>query len=219
MKCQVWSAPQTRLWFSVSVFSKKRKGKIKRETWVCRGLHAIQSNPELSDSKQQCEWYASYDSCDGCHYRIKSRQPSCNCGKASFALVTKTIHDATHQRIQSVLCLPTCLSPSLSVCLLCFRHSTAAIDVQSSFLLLMWVSFSFSWGRHGRMSSGKCCGEFSLQDYTHRERFLSVCKKSTPTHQVVRTVLKYWMEQGQIFVFPGLLLTQSGIQLGIPSHL
>ena len=56
LKCQVWSATQTCVWFSVSVFSKKRKGKIKRETWVCRGLHAIQSNPELSDSKQQCEW-------------------------------------------------------------------------------------------------------------------------------------------------------------------
>jgi len=31
LKCQVWSATQTCVWFSVSVFSKKKKGEKKRE--------------------------------------------------------------------------------------------------------------------------------------------------------------------------------------------
>ena len=121
-------------------------------------------------------------------------------------------------------CLRVC--PLLSVCV-----SSAFASAQQR---LMSKAPSSCWcGFHSRSAEGDMEGwavesvvvnSLSISvgrsaDYRERERFLSVCKKSTPTHQVVRTVLKYWMEQGQIFVFPGLLLTQSGIQLGIPSHL
>jgi hypothetical protein len=57
----------------------------------------MQSNPELSVSTAGSSVNGTLAMiCAMGSYRIKSRQPSCNCGKASFALVTNKYMQRTN---------------------------------------------------------------------------------------------------------------------------